>query len=783
LETKRIPIQQNDKKFNQHLYFVFDTKYEIIKQGIEKRTEDIKNQLKSNQNEISVNLWIEDSFTCLDYLGKFTIELINVIEKGKLMEKKYMKDDSTEITYMPKVYKVDGLGELFNSANTRNEVRMTYEVWFFPEEYTKNAYFTKDSIKRQEKVDPQILQLGEILRENKEDFEQVKLDSERLFTEIRNRFFDFTSLKSDNLKEEDLLMFQVFDEDSKPRLINSYLAKLTLATCEIPECLTDDGKKSIQDMLKDKEFLEKVKLPLSNEKALMHYVRCIRYINHTSGNVMVSPDCFMQSRKGTKYEHAIYLACIMMNYYSVEKDIVDLEMDLSIPVVPSLFPNTQDNQIKTVTNNNITDNMKSEYTKVDDNNKSDIENITNNRVNETKIEMSAIGVDISEERSNNLTTNRKIEPKTDRTVDALLKDSSMVTAPTSKNPEKGGNKAKSKDKSGTRKGIKKPTKKKGTVIEDHFDEADLVFVCYGTLKGDISANKKHFWVLTFDTNFRDVHFYDPMSFKSYTLKDRMEDPTFLRDYFKGKFENELQIANLIKQKQIKDIPQVKPIEKDLTANQNKSHRMAQLLNLNRDIGNGLITEKVNQIIDEVEYVDKHINIKQGTKLENITADDILAHDEFFKSNNFIKNIPNQEEIQRDKEASYLIEHNYKSDYFGIKNEILPYRTIEVIFNKKNIYVNKQHPNPVGILFDIYDRNKWLAVFNKRDNKSKVIWKSDIQPFYSFRNFLNPYPEEELLLIKRKLLKGMCTGIRNIRIQKNLPTNISKVILYNFRIKR
>jgi hypothetical protein len=195
------------------------------------------------------------------------------------------------------------------------------------------------------------------------------------------------------------------------------------------------------------------------------------------------------------------------------------------------------------------------------------------------------------------------------------------------------------------------------------------------------------------------------------------------------------------------------------------------LNPLQDIDATIDHQKPNQIINELEDVDRHINIKQGTKFEN---GDTRAHDEFFRSNNYVKNVAHQDDILKEKEVSNIVEYNMKSDYVGnVKNEVLPYRTIEVIFNKKNIYVNKQHPNPVGICFDIYDKNKWLAVLNKKDGKSKIIHKSDIPHFYSFRNFVNPYPEDEILLIKKKILKSLSKSIREVRLQKNLPTNITK----------
>ena len=57
------------------------------------RFDAIKNCLSDN-NDLTVILFVEDEYNCLDYVGKFSIDLINILEKGKPSDKKYKKDVS-----------------------------------------------------------------------------------------------------------------------------------------------------------------------------------------------------------------------------------------------------------------------------------------------------------------------------------------------------------------------------------------------------------------------------------------------------------------------------------------------------------------------------------------------------------------------------------------------------------------------------------------------------------------------------------------------------------------
>jgi len=52
---------------------------------------------------------------------------------------------------------------------------------------------------------------------------------------------------------------------------------------------------------------------------------------------------------------------------------------------------------------------------------------------------------------------------------------------------------------------------------------------------------------------------------------------------------------------------------------------------------------------------------------------------------------------------------------------LPFQTIDIIFNHKNIWSNLQNPNPAAILYHIHDNTKWLPyVFEPLVKHPKII---------------------------------------------------------------
>jgi len=119
---------------------------------------------------------------------------------------------------------------------------------------------------------------------------------------------------------------------------------------------------------------------------------------------------------------------------------------------------------------------------------------------------------------------------------------------------------------------------------------------------------------------------------------------------------------------------------------------------------------------------------------------------------------------------------------GIKNFVIPYKTIDVIFNKKNIFINLQHPDPSKILYDIYDSEKWMKIIKLNKNGTNLLWKEDIPSFYSFRNFQPLLTNDEVETIQKNIIKTVNQNIKIIRMSKNMGTSQKRFVIYIKTIK-
>jgi centrosomal protein CEP76 len=176
-------------------------------------------------------------------------------------------------------------------------------------------------------------------------------------------------------------------------------------------------------------------------------------------------------------------------------------------------------------------------------------------------------------------------------------------------------------------------------------------------------------------------------------------------------------------------------------------------------------------------LDNRVNIRQGQRVNKEYAE--KSNDEFIKHNKLQKEdeikVDDRQDLSKIKE--FVNFSMPKRSDVKIRNDVLPYKTIDVIFNKRNIWINLQHHNPAGIFYDIYDRDRWLPLFRKTETDRININHSDIPAFYSFKNFCPPFPEDDLITMKKNIIKSICNGFKLTRNQKNYSTNIKKVNVY------
>jgi hypothetical protein len=211
--------------------------------------------------------------------------------------------------------------------------------------------------------------------------------------------------------------------------------------------------------------------------------------------------------------------------------------------------------------------------------------------------------------------------------------------------------------------------------------------------------------------------------------------------------------------------------------------MARMLNGDEDIDTELIPQVAKDIMDEMDYMEIHLDMKKGYRYAQ-SNNSHIAEEEYIRVNGLQKKKVVKEEdenkgTQNIEAQKFEWQDEFADDMDEILNEVMPYRTIDVIYNKKNIFINKQNPNPAGIRFDLYDRDKWFSVLKIKEpaitdiNQAK-IWKQDIPAFYSFKNFLPYYSDEDIDQMKKNIISTVTNTIKIVRNQKNLNSFFKSV---------
>ncbi len=286
----------------------------------------ITNTLKIN-NEAYVDIWLEDVYKCRDFLGRVTISFLDIFDKGKPDDKRY-KDENFEVNYRPKIY--SGSESFINVFDI--DADLDYEVWFYPENYTKDLNIKKTDKEFQK--DQKIKIFEDILKEHKNN-EGFKYEIRKTILNIPNsinRFFGFDNKDFEIIREVDTLKglaesidsleneiknFYILDQFGEYRIINSYLSKLTVKTVS-NENAESIKTNSVEKILRQKRTdIDKVEIGIGDTfEGLIHYIKCMRfssYDNTKKKRILLSPDYIMLNRKGNVFEHTIYLACILMN--------------------------------------------------------------------------------------------------------------------------------------------------------------------------------------------------------------------------------------------------------------------------------------------------------------------------------------------------------------------------------------------------------------------------------------------------------------------------------------
>ncbi|VUZ99135.1 double C2-like domain-containing protein, putative [Plasmodium vivax] len=91
---------------------------------------------------------------------------------------------------------------------------------------------------------------------------------------------------------------------------------------------------------------------------------------------------------------------------------------------------------------------------------------------------------------------------------------------------------------------------------------------------------------------------------------------------------------------------------------------------------------------------------------------------------------------------------------------VPYKTIDLIFNNKNIFLNLQDPNPLNIWYDYWRVDLWFP-FSSIDY--------NIQPCFTIKNYSHKIEDMELDRLAKELRSNIEKNINIYRASRNLST--------------
>lgn len=465
---------------------------------------------------------------------------------------------------------------------------------------------------------------------------------------------------------------------------------------------------SREDMTKDPNFFD---CNLSTLDEIAHYVRCFPYSSESGTNeVWSSPDFTMKIRKGGVEDHAILMACLMMGLKKTKSRIKYYE----------------------IANDPIERNGK----------------------------------------TNGMVTNTPTS------------DSNTIGATTIGNTNQGT--------------ADLPTPENEIVITQMYDKITFpyenrVFVCLGKLK---VTREPYIWVMTVSDDYRDIVFWDPKLFKKYELQGRVDDSDRLKNFLLGKYPDydsvkRGKVIAPVQEESDEDDEVEKPKKKkDLEEIKLKGVNEDSVLEY-KESEDGYQDQQMNErdhLLVDIDIVAKSDEENAFSKLKcnifincyivvnPLNIDENLTYDKEQKNKfSFLEEQKNaiDADMKQGNEMNLLPVEIFRSRQGKILEEkfSMPYETIDIIFNRNNIYANFQYHDPMSIKYNLYDNECWRPYIYHSD----TIWRGKFEPFYSLTNPGPCYSPGLVNKMKESLIKEMRVGLTAARSGKNLQTKFKKKV--------
>ena len=275
-----------------------------------------------------------------------------------------------------------------------------------------------------------------------------------------------------------------------------------------------------------------------------------------------------------------------------------------------------------------------------------------------------------------------------------------------------------------------------------------VFVCIGSLK---QRKIPHAWVMTIDSDYKGITFWEPTNNSYYKLPIRVKVPENLEKFIN---KEAVETTALGEKKE----------EKKEEVNQEEYEE--QLENI-------LEEDSADDGSEDIDNEDKNAGNKRAIKDVRINEDHLDRNTKFR-----FKPLQNRDEGEKKKiESNYLeVKRNFEEakpeNYASIVQEPkllkyaqevdTPYRTIDIIFNNKNIFMNLQHFDPSRIIYDLYDESLWFPFVCKNFKAFSAFYPPPVM--------VPPLSLPQSKKLHSSIIKEMKISISALRSGKNLGTS-------------
>jgi hypothetical protein len=291
------------------------------------------------------------------------------------------------------------------------------------------------------------------------------------------------------------------------------------------------------------------------------------------------------------------------------------------------------------------------------------------------------------------------------------------------------------------------------------------FICVGTNK---FSKRRELWLMTYDRDLTSVTMWDVRSGMCYELQGRVNDTAIMRKYLtydpsKDLDRGDTPLMELLAKYVAEDMQDEKNDDEDNSGDGNSS------VHINLD---NILPQEENEAIIDPEMIKK---LNKYTAAENemkVTGFDWMNNKDRFAN----------------KGATNTANMNARHDFFvnGTKVtslDLIPWGSIELIFNHKNIWANIQHQNPSKIMYEISNPNMWRPFLAYWDGKVEMPWLNKVGSFHCISNLEAPIQPEEITAIETMVLKDIKFTINCQRSGLNLESKFRSPVKFLLSIER